>query len=129
MMRHKQLLLIDSWVNLLLGLLILCLPLGLDQLLGLPHVFSYFYSSILGAVILGIGVALYIELKSGGGLGLPGAIAINLCGGVALLYWLIFDCAPGLTTRGHIVLWIICILVLGIGVIELINQPWKRTGE
>ena len=59
----------------------------------LPHN-TYFYSSILGGVIFGIGVALCLEWLKGGkkirGLGLAGAIAINLFGGGTLLFWLIF---------------------------------------
>ena len=61
--KHKLLLLVDGWVNVILGIIILFFPLGIIEMLGLPAVGNYFYTSILGAVILGIGVALLIELS------------------------------------------------------------------
>jgi hypothetical protein len=54
---------IDSVVNVLLGLLLLIFPPSLVEWLGLPQPSSAFYVRILGAVILGIGVALAIELR------------------------------------------------------------------
>jgi hypothetical protein len=118
----KHLLIIDAIINLFLGILILCLPLGLIDLLGLPTVQSYFYSSILGGVIFGIGVALVLELIHGGterhGLGLMGAIAINLCGGATLLFWLIFiQLEIGFAAR--VILWLIAVAVLMIGFVEI----------
>ena len=83
------------------------------------------YPTILGGVIFGIGIALYVErygYKSGiRGLGLGGAIAINICGGLVLLIWLLvnpFD----LPIRGYIVLWIIALLVLLLGIKELASK-------
>ena len=129
--KHKQLIAIDAWVNLLLGVLILLFPLGISDALGLPDPMNYFYTSILGGVIFGIGIALFLEWKrsSSGGLGLAGAIAINLSGGGVLLYWLVFGCLPGVTWKGHLILWFVCVLVLGIGIVELINQLWKKPGN
>ncbi len=54
---------VDSVVNVLLGLLLLIFPPSLVEWLGLPLPSSAFYVRILGAVILGIGVALAIELR------------------------------------------------------------------
>ena len=48
---------IDSVVNVLLGLLLLIFPPSLVEWLGLPLPSSAFYARILGAVVLGIGVA------------------------------------------------------------------------
>jgi len=118
----KNLLVIDALVNLLLGLLILLLPVGLLSFLGLPEVSTYFYSSILGAVIFGIGLALMLEIYSKKwkvrGLGIAGAIAINMCGGTALLFWLLF-LDLDIEVVAKIVLWILCLIVLGVGLIEL----------
>jgi hypothetical protein len=125
---QKILLAIDSGVNLFLGALLLLFPAGMLDLLGLPPVLHHFYTTILGAVIFGIGIALLIELMGRphgiNGLGLSGAIAINLCGGSALLMWLLmspFD----LPFRGSLVLWSVCVVVLGVGAIELITKSWK----
>ena len=125
----KILLTIDGIVNLLLGALLLLLPAGLIDLLGLPSVNHHFYTTILGAVIFGIGIALFIEMYRGGanarGLGLAGAIAINFCGGGALLAWLLFK-PFDLPVRGQVVLWTVAVLVLGIGVVELASGSWKK---
>jgi hypothetical protein len=118
---HRGLLLIDAFVNLLLGVLLLAFPLGVVRWLGLPPTNTFFYTTILGALIFGIGVALLIELYGRGntrGLGLGGAIAINLCGGGALLIWLV--AAPrDIPLRGTIVLWVVALLVLIIGLAEI----------
>ena len=71
---------VDSVVNVLLGLLLLIFPPSLVQWLGLPLPSSTFYVRILGAVILGIGLALAIEFRrepssSFVGLGTGGAVA------------------------------------------------------
>jgi hypothetical protein len=127
-MSKKILLAIDSAVNILLGVLLLLFPAGMLELLGLPSVVHHFYTTILGAVIFGIGIALLIELrwaKEGiSGLGLAGAIAINLCGGGVLLGWLLLGPFE-LPLRGQIVLWVVAIVVLGIGIVELISKSWK----
>lgn len=119
---QKTLLAIDAAVNLLLGALLLLFPIGIPRLLGLPQVSHHFYTTILGAVIFGIGIALLLELLGAPwgmrGLGLEGAIAINLCGGSVLLLWLLwrpFD----LPVRGHVVLWSVAAVVLGVGMAEL----------
>ena len=115
---------VDSVVNVLLGLLLLIFPPNLVQWLGLPLPSSAFYVRILGAVILGIGVALAIEFRrepssSLVGLGIGGALAINLCGGGALVAYLAFG-DLSLSTEGTIVLWILAALVVGLGLIELV---------
>jgi hypothetical protein len=58
------------------------------------------------------------------GLGLGGAIAINLCGGGVLLLWLASDCLA-LPLRGRVVLWIVALGVLGIGVAEIAAGAWR----
>ena len=122
---HKKvslLLAFDCIINLLLGFLLLLFPAGLVDYLGLPFTGNYFYTSILGGIIFGIGIALGLEWKGVTkgirGLGLGGAIAINLFGGGTLLYWILFG-NLGLPLRGNITLWIVAVLVLGIGLIEL----------
>ena len=121
---------IDSVVNVLLGLLLLIFPPSLVDWLGLPLPSSAFYVRILGAVILGIGVALAIEFKreprsSLVGLGIGGAIAINLCGGGALVAYLAFG-DLSLSTEGKIVLWILAAVVVGLGLIELVANLSSR---
>ncbi|MFC1581166.1 hypothetical protein ACFL4N_09710 [Thermodesulfobacteriota bacterium] len=125
---HKILLAIDGVVNLALGILLLLFPAGILTLFGLPPTDTYFYASILGAVILGIGIALLLELWGFGrgirGLGLGGAIVINFCGSGALLAWLLFS-HFNIPMRGHIILWAVAVMVLGIGVAETVAGAWK----
>ena len=115
---------VDSVVNVLLGLLLLIFPPRLVEWLGLPPPSSAFYVRLLGAVILGIGVALAIEFRRQPssplvGLGIGGAVAINLCGGGALVAYLAFG-DLSLSTEGTIVLWILAALVVGLGLVELV---------
>ncbi|MEJ2079565.1 MAG: serine/threonine-protein kinase [Acidobacteriota bacterium] len=126
--KHRVLLTIDGLVNLVVGVLLLFSPAGVAVWLGLPATGTSFYASILGAVILGIGLALLLELRAAPrrfrGLGLGGAIAINLSGGGALLVWLI--AVPlGIPLRGYIILWIVALVVLVIGIVELATKSWK----
>jgi len=122
------LLICDAVINLSLGVLLLLYPLGVPANLGLPQPETYFYTTILGGVLFGIGVALLIEgwqkRSPGQGLGLAGAIAINLCGGGALLYGLVGSDLD-LPVRGQVLLWAVAVLVIGIGLIELISGAWR----
>jgi hypothetical protein len=127
--KHKTLLVIDAIINLVLGVLLLFFPLGVVELFGLPFTNTNFYPSILGAVLFGVGVALLIERygasKNIRGLGLGGAIAINLCGAGALLLWLLigpFD----IPYRGNVILWSIAIIVLIVGFVEIIAKSWRH---
>lgn len=126
--QHK-LLIVDGIVNLILGVLLLLFPFGMAGLLGVPIPDTNFYPAILGAVLFGIGIALFLEVhgESRGvrGLGLAGAIAINFCGAGVLALWLLFT-PLDVPLRGHIVLWTIAVVVLAIGMIELFSRSWKQ---
>ena len=125
----KKLLILDAAVNLLLGVLLLCFPLGLAVWLGLPEGGSNVYPIILGAVLFGIGAALLLEAQGDQmgirGLGLEGAIAINFCGAGALAVWLLLV-PVDIPLRGYVVLWTIAISVLVIGIVELVHQVRRR---
>lgn len=122
--RRRSLRIVDGIVNLLLGVALLLFPAGLIELLGLPTTATYFYTSILGGVIFGIGVALLMGLKGESrrlqGLALGGALAINLCGGGVLVYWLLFGQLV-LPLRGYLVLWVVTLTVLVIAAAELVT--------
>ena len=125
--KHKTLLVIDGIINLVLGVLLLLFPAGVAELLGLPYTNTNFYPTILGAVLFGIGIALLIERygapKNIRGLGLGGAIAINLCGAGILLVWLL--AAPfDIPLHGSIILWSTAIIVLIVGLAEIISKTW-----
>jgi hypothetical protein len=116
---HKNLLLADAVINLVLGALLLIYPQNLVEALGLPPVRSAFFPSVLGGVLIGIGIALLLAWRGGAqGLGLDGAIAINLCGAGVVVGWLLVS-PDSIPTRGRWTLWTVAALVIGIGLGEL----------
>jgi hypothetical protein len=126
---HRPLILADAIVNLILGMLLLFYPQWLADSLGMPSVVTLFFPNVLGGVLFGIGIALLIAWRGGRqGLGLDGAIAINLCGAGVVAGWLV--AAPEtIPPRGRITLWIIALLVIGIGLIELKHRLRSRTNR
>lgn len=93
----NRLLKIDALVNFMLGVLLLIAapyPRRVAEFLGVPGLEQGFYPSIMGGVFIGIGIGLLLESNRRKddpivGLGLGGAIAINLCGGAVLMGWLL----------------------------------------
>jgi hypothetical protein len=119
---HRNLLLkADAAINLILGILLMAFPAKLVNALGVPMADPSFYATILGGVLFGIGLALLLECyrKSNRfvGLGLGGAISINLCGGLVLAVWLLSN-KLSLPLRGQIFLWLLVLLLVGISVLE-----------
>ena len=125
--QHEILLTIDGIVNLGLGILLLLVPFGMAEILGVPRSNLDFYPTILGGVIFGIGIALLIERyghsRNIRGLGLGGAIAINFSAATVLLIWLVSS-SLSLPIRGYIFLWSIVIIVYGIGIAEIKAKSW-----
>ncbi len=118
---RARLLFIDGFVNLLLGVALLCFD-PVAGWLGVPASDTPFYPMILGAVLFGIGIALIWEGVRGDGqlvgLGLGGAIAINLSGGLALTGWLLFG-DLSLPFRGQLFLWSLASILVLISLAEL----------
>lgn len=129
MRRSRALLVVDAAVNLLLGTLLLAFPPQVVLLLGVPQVEDSFYPNILGAVLFGIGIALVIECvrRPGGpvGLGLAGAIVINLCGGIVLAAWLTSG-GLHLPVRGRIFLWLLVAVLVVVSSAELLAHLGRR---
>ena len=123
LMGSSLVLLVDAIINLSLGILLLLFPQSLVDFLGVPATDICFYPNILGAVLFGIGVALIIEVyqrpQGMVGLGLGGAIAINLCGGIVLGAWLIFG-ELDLPLRGWVFLGVLDAALVAISTVELV---------
>ncbi len=120
-MRHTTLLKTDAAINLILGILLMAFPAKLVKVLGIPMADPSFYPTILGGVLFGIGLALLIECYRQSnrfiGLGLAGALVINLCGGLVLALWLL--CGKlNLPVRGQILLWTLVVLLIGLSLLE-----------
>jgi len=135
-MRVSKVLVVDAVINLILGFLLLMLipfPAQLTRLLGVPPVKQAFYPSIMGGVFIGIALALFIEAfreRPQGlvGLGLGGAIAINLCGGLVLMSWLIFGRLE-IPTHGQFLLWAIAATLVVISSVEAVVHSRKDAIE
>ena len=129
-MNKKSLLLIDAIINFVLGVLLGLFPKVIIDLLGLPVVANPFYANIFGGVLIGIGIALLLERtkeKTGvEGLGLGGAIAINLSGGFVLALWLLFG-AINVPTHGKFIMWSLVLILFIISTIELISNKKGAT--
>jgi hypothetical protein len=121
-MKRSWILLLDAVINLLLGGLLILFPPGIVHALGVPEAFNRFYPNILGGVLFGIGVALMLEyyrrLQDPKGLGLGGAVVINLCGGSVLLVWLLFG-TMNLPIHGRILLWSLAVLLIAVSGMEV----------
>ena len=108
-------------------------PAPAGAFLGIPPSDSRFYPSLLGAVLFGIGVALVQETKTrhgrgSGGLGLMGAVTINLCAGIVLAGWLLAGVLD-LPDRGIVFLWLLVAPLAGIsGVGLFIAARQQRDG-
>jgi hypothetical protein len=126
-MDNRTLLLTDAAINLALGVLLGVFPGQLVALLGIPRAPKPFYASLLGAILFGIGLALLLERSRErvgiGGLGLGGAVAINLCGGIALALWLLFG-GLDVPARGRVIMWCLVGVLFAISVIEL--AVWRK---
>ena len=107
----------------MLGILLITYLPGVVDFLGVPQVAQTFYVRILGGVLLGIAIALFLETyrKHDGliGLGLGGAIAINVSGGVVLIFLLLLE-NLSIPSRGRIFLWCLVCLLVGISILEII---------
>jgi hypothetical protein len=108
-------------------MLLLLYPQWLVEALGMPVVANTFFPNVLGGVLFGIGLALLFTHRGGAqGLGLDGAIAINLCGAGVVVGWLVI--APhAIPPRGKITLWVIALVVIGIGLVELRHRVASKT--
>lgn len=125
---EEALLLGDALVNFLLGVLLLLYPEPFIAAIGVPSTNVLFYPTLLGALLFGIGVALVVEYYRDalgvGGLGLGGALAVNVVAGLALLGWLVSGelTLPGF---GSTFLWL---LVGGLVVLSALDVYAIRAG-
>lgn len=118
-LKQTRLLELDGIGNVLLGLPLLLFPDLVSRFLGLPSMDAALYPTMLGAVLVGIGVALLVERfrPSLGGLRLGGAISINLIFGVVLTGWLVLADVE-LPARGRIVLSALAAILVAISLAE-----------
>jgi hypothetical protein len=120
-MTRTTLLVADAIINLALGVALLAFPTGLVEALGFPSSDSDFYPMVFGAVLFGIGLSLAFEARStppaAGGLGLPGAISINLSAAIVLSIWLLAG-DLSLPAHGVVLLVLLTLTLVGLSACE-----------
>ena len=119
-----QLLWLETLFKGSLGLVLIFLPLTAARLAGLPHGNTAFWPRLFGAALLGIAGAFAVEgyNLAGGpieakGLGLGGAVIINLTAILSLFGTLIFSAVA--TWRGKVLIWLMIILLLFLTLFEI----------
>lgn len=121
---RSRLLTVDGAANLLFGVFLLALPRPLFEALSLPWTGRSLYATILGGVLVGIGIALLQESRSRAGstrgLGLGGAVAINLAAGLVIGAWLLFSGAEDVAPSGRVVLWLLVLFLVGLSTGEIV---------
>ena len=113
------LLLADALVFLAMGAILAAFPAGAVTALGLPAGQPGFYRRLLGAVLIGIGLALMMNALPSGlsGLGLDGAIAVNLSVALGLTILLLTG-ARKTPARGRRLLWLLVLVLLGLSAVD-----------
>lgn len=121
-MKEPVLLFLNAILYLAVGVLLLLFPFGLVAALGIALPAVTFYASMLGAILLGVGLALLVERSRGTlgfpGLGINGAILINISCAVTLGLWLFYR-SLNLLHIGYILLWGLVAAVTAITLAEI----------
>jgi hypothetical protein len=115
----QQLLWIETVLKLAGGFVLLVTPGLAIKVLGLPRG-DTFWPRLLGAVLIGIGGACYIggAVPGAKGLGLAGAILINLAAASAIAAHLVLH-RSGPSARGSAILWLLVGLLFVLSLAEI----------
>ena len=114
-MNVDLLLLAEALLFLVMGAILAVFPVGIIASLGLPAGQPGFYRRLLGATLIGVGLALMMNALPSGlsGLGLRGAMAVNLCVALALALQLLTG-ARKTPARGKRLLWLLVVVLVGL---------------
>lgn len=117
---RDQLLTIEALLRGAIAALLMLLPKSAIGALGLPRTDHSFWPRLLGAVFAGMAAAAYIEghFKLQSGLGLGGAIAINLATAFAILTGLAVG-GLDIPRRGRLLLWCCSAVLVVLALFEL----------
>jgi hypothetical protein len=107
------------------GLILGLFPVQSPRAFGLPPTAGPFWTRLLAAVLVGIGLASLLHVLSlhgtitkGSGLGLGGSMALNLTAAAVLTGQLVTRKAAT-TRRGKATLWVLVIVLTTISLVEL----------
>lgn len=118
----QQLLWIETLLKFSAGLLLVLAPLTAIKLLGLPASGSGFWPRLLGAVLIGLAGALFLEgsVPGSSGLGLGGCLIVNFSAIAMLSILLVFEAGPP-SARGRAATWGVVVLLVWLSVLEIAN--------
>ncbi len=115
----QQLLFIETVLKLAGGLVLLLLPLTACSVFGLPKPQSGLWPRLLGAVLVGLAGATYIEgATEAHGLGMAGSGIINAVAATAILAMLALG-AAGTSRRGRFILALLALALLFLCLLEI----------
>jgi hypothetical protein len=116
----QQLLWIETLLKLTGGLVLAIAPMSAVKVFGLPLTGTSFWPRLLGAVLIGLAAAMFLEARVTGshGLGLAGCAVVNLAGAAMMAALLVVDAGPP-SVRGRGLLWLLVIFLLVLSVLEL----------
>lgn len=118
----QQLLWIETLLKLCAGLLLALMPRTTIKLFGLTAAEAGFWPRLLGAVLIGMAGALYLEGGWPGstGLGLGGCVIVNLSAVSMMIGLLVLEAGPP-SARGRAAMWGVVIILLGLTILEVVN--------
>ncbi|MFA5949549.1 MAG: ABC transporter permease [Hyphomicrobium sp.] len=116
----QQLLWFETVLKLSGGLALALAPLTIIALLGLPAASRGFWPRVVGAMLVGIAAATYIEgaLPGSRGLGLAGCVIVNLIS-AGMIAALVTLRSAAETRRGTAVLWLLVVLLIVLSLFEI----------
>ena len=116
----QQFLWLETLLKLAGGLVLLIAPLTVIRVLGLPGTGSRFWPRLLGALLVGLAIATFIEgwLPGSRGMSLAGCIAINLVSAGTIAANLILG-TPRLLGRGRFLLWFVVAILVSMSLVEV----------
>ncbi|MCC7252163.1 ABC transporter permease [Hyphomicrobium sp.] len=116
----QQLLWLETLLKLAGGAALVLAPLATIKILGLPASASGFWPRLLGAVLIGIAGATFIEgaWEGSRGLGIAGLIMINLLSAAVVALVALFGVGAQ-TRRGAAALWVLVVLLLVLVLVEI----------
>ena len=102
------------------GFILLLVPLTAIKVLGLPRSDTAFWPRLMGAALVGLAAATFMDVsvRLGHGLGLAGSLVINLALGLVLASQLYLKQGPQ-TRRGRILAWALVAALLSLGLVEI----------
>ncbi len=118
----QQLLWIETLLKLSAGLPLALAPRSTIRILGLPRTETGFWPRLLGALLIGLAAATFLEGSSPGGrgLGLEGCVLVNFSGASMMVTLLVLDAGP-VSVRGRAMMWTLVILLILLCVLEIVN--------